>query len=227
MLNDSVIYNIFKNIAQRHDVNTYLRLNSFAVIFDYSEFNTPNFNKNKKDFDNGHYWTRSGVTNNDNAKDYGTLIVQKIQGSHKISNNEYCSTYNIGIAFPEMCAECPESYQLTKEQTSSHCESVLLSVVKECLLYKAYKIDIDGVNAIEWTNEITTDSSAIFIGDIESHIKDNEHNVFYDQLGVDNLHMASTRLTLCGCFNIQDSKFKETYISNEKTDGKIICKTCI
>lgn len=226
MLNDSLVYAIFKNIAQRHDDNPYLRLNSFAVIYDYAEFNTENFGKNHNDAKNGHYWTRSGVTFDDNKKDYGVLFIQKTSGQKNI-NGEYCHSYNVGVAFPEGCTYCPEAYRLTREQASNHAENVVNGVINEFLSYNGYSINIDGDKSVQWLNAAQNKpDGSCYVGNIESRLTNNI-SVSYDSFGVDKLQAAYVQIRLCGCFSYPEIKFKAEYDNQEKINSNLICRNCL
>lgn len=221
MFNTEVIYSLLLSIAKRHIAAPYLRLNTFAVIYDYSDFNTKNLGKTKHDADAGHYWTRSGVTFDEDCKDYGILYAQKAKGYMK-DNKEYCNTIRIGVAFPEMCETCPESYRMTKEQAQEHSEMVLRAVIEELKSYQGYKVRADGSTFVTWSKEKV--NGGCFIGSFADYMVNSQITINYDQIGVDVAMGAFASFDVCGC-NIPKVEFGDDYSEN-KESATVLCQTC-
>src|SRR3990167_9617283 len=103
-----VVYGILKQIVIDWPVSPCHRLNTFFVLTSDSDWNADNVMKTYEDYVNGHYWTRLGVTRDQNKFQYGALSVEVT--SSQLQDREkgfHCPTFHISIGRQIKCVECP------------------------------------------------------------------------------------------------------------------------
>ena len=228
MIKHTTLIELLTKVAIASQGEKHLRVNSFAVVDTFKAINQVNAGRGVKDANKGYYWSRYGVTVNDDKKSYPTLILLKRRLNKK--GNDKCYEYAIGVAVPEVCKPCGKNFG--KLDAEYHAERLMCNVIDVLCEFKKYEVIIDGIKQIIICHPseldcIEVDEVRGECGSMKDHFS-KEANITTSGYGMDQVQLSSAVITICDCEK-PDLSSEFDFCKEEKgvkPTGIVKCDTC-
>lgn len=213
-------------IAKAHTGEPHKRINSFALVDDFSAINSDNLRQKTEKYG----WFRYG---NESKKQYGVLLLFVRYSTN--CDGQKCLHITLGVLFPENCTECPKGSKFTSIDAQIHAENTLYQIVETLKQFNAYKLcitDEEEVTAVLHPSELEClefERNKGICNQFKEAVQEKETKVFVAKKGIDGAHLAYTTLTFCGC-DIGDIETNFDFCKPVKKAEKeplILCEACL
>lgn len=228
MISHEVFISLLKSIAKASIGKKHLRINSFAVIDHISDIQAVNANQGVSGANKGYYWSRFGITPNNDKKLYPTLFLLKKNLRQKKDN--YCYQYAMGVAVPPKCDQCGPEF--TKMDAEFHAEKLMSRIWNVLCEVKLYDVIIDGERTKIFAHPsqlscLDIEEMKGECGSVADYIQEDEASIATVQYGSDKVMLAQTIITLCGCKKVDTIEDFDFCIEDKESKGAIIkCDSC-
>lgn len=220
--------NILKRIAQADKLTKHGRINTFAVVDNFSDI-TKSYTLNDHTD-----WSRNGKA------EYEALMVELGFVEEKdIRKNKVCETLEVGYAVDLACESCQKKPNKGEKQIRSEAISKLRSILKEFMCFAKYTVSKDDKPFNIWEKPENIDL-LVECGIIDEYQKQcikieniiQSFEVTYHQWPMidlpDNVIIVTAQLKICYCEDAPKDNFDYSFIKDKpKSNGALVmCGGC-
>lgn len=235
-----MIYALLCKVIKQYPESECKQINSFGIQNDRGDHNSPNFNKSKDDYNNGHFfarkWVLEGAVKGDVCIDYPLGHVEHTKTIfNDLEKRDACAELWLGVSDIYECSTCP--CHKTRQQVLIDTKEMLLQWLYELSAHVQYEIiDGDDVHYTWMTpaeyeqcvEDLQEEFDAInttgkCLGD-DIQIVNGSIGKWGRGVSANNVEGWAIQIRICGCVcEPEDFNYQKTEIKEIPTT---VCATC-
>lgn len=233
------IIDICKHMVMTYPFSQCTRINTFAVVDNAADMNTPNLGATYADYLDGLFWSRkwqlAGAPKGEMCKQYPLLVLeQKTKVKANIFDSESCMDFYFVLADVEDCLTCSDQCKRTSNQVMCDLSDMVEVITGQLKKYKLFLLTkADESTSYAWVTQGQVDywvtNNEILSGrpltDLRQFIEGKNINIYPTNLGTsDGALGVAFHFKVCSCVDVNREFDYST--PKAKTTAVTQCKTC-